>query len=305
MAITTTTNKSLIKVTVGTESGTWGPYINSNEDLLDNMLGGTATIALTNAPVVLSSAQYQCAFLRFTGAITADIALTFPAVGSFYTIINDTTNSSNFCLTAATTAAGGRTIGIPPGGMTDILTDSVNARFRGLPPVGTYWPYAGSSVPRWVAVCTIAPYLNCDGSAFSSAVYPNLHAAFNNSNILPDLRGRFLANLNQGTGRITGADILHIGGGAESVTLSSQNMPNYALPVTDPGHSHATSLDGQNVFHSGGAQETPGANNAKSTTLWNMSAAVTGITVNSGGGGVAVETIPPVCVGGITMVRAT
>src|SRR5512146_1656587 len=163
MAVTYTTNKSFAQVTVGTEAGTWGPFVNGNVGILDTMLGGVTTIALLNTPVVLSSAQYQCAFVRLTGAITANIALTFPPVGSFYTLINDCTNSSAFIVTAQTSVGGGRVIGLPPGTMTGIMTDGTNARYMNTPPVGSYWDYSGSSVPLWGDSCTVPPYLICDG----------------------------------------------------------------------------------------------------------------------------------------------
>ena len=306
MAITTTTNKSLIKVTVGTEAGTWGPYINTDQDLLDNMLGGTATIALTNAPVTLSSAQYQCAFLRFTGAITADVAITFPSVGSFYTIINDTTNSSNFNLTAKTTAAGGRIIGVPPGNMTDMLTDGVNARFRGLLPVGAYWDYAGSSVPRWVSACTVPPWIYCDGSAFSSATYPALNSLLNSVNV-PDLRGRIRGSYNDGTGRITAAggvdgNSLFASGGINTVTIGQTHIPSYSLTVNDPSHSHGLSY--ATGTHAGGGflDVTQIAASGLGVNI-NTATHATGITVDSAGSGTALATLPPMIIGGITMIR--
>lgn len=303
MAETYTTNKSFAMVTPGTDPGTWGPFVNLNPALLDNMLGGTATIAVLNAPVILSSAQYQCAFLRFTGAITADVAVTFPAVGSFYTIINDTTNSSNFCLTAATTAAGGRTIGIPPGSMTEIMTDGVNARYRGLPPVGTYWDYGGSSVPRWVNSCTIPPYLNCDGTVFSSATYPNLHAAFNNSNILPDARGRLRFAMNQTTGRITnvvsGVDGDTLFGAGGDQQFQSHNHTG-ALVTGGTAATIQYSVNSANWAAGGnatiiavGAGGSVATGNSHTHTL----------TVPSTGVGNS-QNMPPAYAGGITMIRA-
>lgn len=302
MAITTTTNKSLVKVTVGTESGTWGPYINGNQDLLDGFLGGIATIALTNSPVTLSSAQYQQSFIRFTGAITANIAITFPAVGSFYTIINDCTNSSNFNLTALTTATGGRQIGIPPGTMTPIMTDGSNARFTTLPAAGTLWHYVGSSTPAWVSACTVPPWLYCNGASFSSATYPTLNAILSGTT-LPDLRGRYLCSLNDGTGRIPGADTNLTGGGAATQTLSQANMPNYNLSVSDPGHVHTQ--NSATVYGDATASlQTVGGGANYNTNSHNTLTGFTGITVNSGGSGVGVSIIPPTQAVGITLVRA-
>lgn len=310
MAVTYTTNKSFAQVTVGTEAGTWGPYVNANAGLLDTMLGSVTTIALLNTPVTLSSAQYQCAFVRLTGAITANIALTFPPVGSFYTVLNDCTNSSAFVVTAQTSVGGGRVIGLPPGSMTGIMTDATNARYMSTPPVGSYWDYAGSSVPLWVTACTVPPYLNCDGTAFSSVTYPHLANALGGTT-LPDLRGRIRATLNQGTGRITSAgggvdgNTILANGGVQTNTLSSQNLPNIAFPVTDPGHAHAVrssaftaAAPGQSVVTSPLTSSTAGSANGDTNT------ALTGITVNSGGSGTAISNLPPMTISGITMVRS-
>lgn len=72
MTETTTPNKSFYQVVVGTDKDTWGPLVNQNTSLYDSALGGVATIALTNVPVVLSSAQYACNFLTFTGSTLTD-----------------------------------------------------------------------------------------------------------------------------------------------------------------------------------------------------------------------------------------
>lgn len=305
MAITTTTNKSLVKVTVGTESGTWGPYINGNEDALDNMLGGTATVALTNAPVVLSSGQYQCSFIRFTGAITADVPITFPSVGSFYTVINDTTNSSNFCVTLATTTAGSQAIGLPSGAVTDIMTDSANVRFRGLPHVGTYWDYSGSSVPRWVSACTVPPWLLCDGSTFAVATYPAL-SVIHNGGVLPDARGRMRMALDAGAGRVS-SGVSGVAGNTLFGTGGDQSMQQHNhtanSSVNDAGHIHNVIIN-TNAPGAGGGQ---GGGVGSVLVSSFVQTALTGITVatsiaNTGTGGS--QNMPPVYAGGITMVRA-
>lgn len=311
MAETYTTNKSFAMVTPGTDPGTWGPFVNLNPALLDNMLGGTATIAVLNAPVILSSAQYQCAFLRFTGAITADVAITFPAVGSFYTIINDTTNSSAFCLTMATTAAGGRTIGIPPGSMTEVMTDGVNARFRGLPPVGTYWDYSGSSVPRWVNSCTIPPYLSCDGTVFSSVTYPHLANALGGTT-LPDAPGRLRLALDGGAGRVSSAvsgvagNTLLAGGGDQQ--FQSHNHTGGLTTGTDNPRVNFWWLQGSPAMTTGGNNNVVNAVGS-SAGVFGVNQQVVqdththSVTIPSTGAGNS-QNMPPVYVGGITMVRA-
>ena len=295
-----TANKNLEQVAHGGDVGTWDTPTNANWGIVDNSLGGVTTIPLTNAPVTLSAAQYQCAFITFTGALTGNVAITFPAVGSFYTIQNLTSNTSAFQVTLTTGA--GQVIGCPWGEACDIFTDGTNVKFRSLAHhVGDYWDYGGSSVPAWVNACTVPPYLNCDGTSFSSATYPILTTIFGGTPTLPDSRGRARSALNQGSGRLTTAanavdgETLLAGGGG-TVTLSSVNLPNISFPVTDPGHTHSIPLSVSAGFAPGGGSlsYTPGITGS----------ATTGITVNSGGSGTPVTLATPTFIGGITMIRA-
>lgn len=309
MADPLTTNKSLAQPIVGTDVGTWGNPVNANTGIIDASFGGVTTIPLTNSNVVLSSAQYQNQFIRLTGNLSANISLTFPAIGSFFTIVNDTTSSAYY-VTMQTTAAGGRVIGMPCGSMIDVLTDGTNARFRNLPSVGTYWDFAGSSTPAWVDACTIPPYLYCNGAAFSSATYPTLSTLFNSAT-LPDFRGRSAFSFNDGTSRIVSSlagvdgNTIFAAGGNATVTLSSLHLPNTNFPVTDPGHSHTVTHDA-NSGSIGPEQSGAAGNigNFNSPATWTINAAFTGISVNSGGSGTPVTLVPPGQVIGIRLVRA-
>lgn len=300
-----TANKFLEQPARGSNVGVWDTPVNNNMGIIDNAFGGMATIALTNAPVILSSAQYQNIFITFTGALSGNCAITFPTVGSFYTVQNLTSNTSAFQVTLQTTAAGTQVIGCPWGEAFDIMTDaSGNVKFRNLDRVGTLWDYGGSSVPAWVSNCTVPPFLNCDGTAFSSATYPIL-ATILGATAVPDTRGRYRANLNQGTGRITAAaggidgNVNRTSGGQETVTLSSQHIP--PVPITDPGHSHT-------MFALSGSAPATGVTRVQVTTAgtsvtFTSSTATTGITAgNAVAAGFA--TLPPTVILGITMIRA-
>lgn len=70
MVSTFTTNKGLEKPGRGDQSGSWDTPVNNNSGIIDLSFGGVATILLTNSPVTLSSGQYQCVFLKFSGALT-------------------------------------------------------------------------------------------------------------------------------------------------------------------------------------------------------------------------------------------
>lgn len=302
----TTVNKLLAQPGRATDVDTWTGPINGNTDIVDNSFGGVATVALSSSPVSLSSAQYKCVFLRFTGALNANVPVTLPAVGSFYTVINDTTNSSAFYVTLKTTVAGSKQVGIPTN-MTDIMTDGSDVRFRNLPATGAYWNFSGSSAPAWNSACTVPPWLYCDGSTFASSVYPTLSVILN-STTLPDLRGRVAIYHNGGTGRVTSSqggvngDAVLSAGGGQTVVLSSVNLPNISFPVTDPGHTHASSQNGNTGSRTtAGGPGTGGYTNSANTVI---NSAFTGISVNSGGSGTPFAIVPPSIVAGLTMIRA-
>lgn len=300
-----TPNKGLEQPARGSNVGVWDTPVNNNMGIIDNAFGGMATIALTNSPVILSSAQYQCMFINFTGALSGDCAITFPTVGSIYTIQNLTSNTSSFQVSLQTTAPGTQLIVCPGGEAFDIMTDPVgNVKFRDLGRVGSYWDYAGSSVPRWVTACSVPPYLLCDGSPFSSGAYPVL-ATILGGTTLPDSRGRYRASLNDGTARITSGsstggidgNTKFASGGSQTTTLSSQNMP--PIPITDPGHSHLTpnssaSVTGGTNFSFGYVQPT--GTTRTSTDVTNITAGNASPTNFSN--------LPPTYIGGITMIRA-
>lgn len=321
-----TPNKFLEQPARGSNVGVWDTPVNSNTGIIDNSFGGMATIALTNSPVVLSSAQYQCAFITFTGALSGNCAISFPNVGSWYTVQNLTSNTSAFQVTLQSTVAGTQVIGCPWGEAFDIMSDSAgNMKFRNLGRIGSYWDDCGSSVPAWVSNCTVPPYLACDGSAFSSATYPILATRLGGTT-LPDARGRYRATLNSGTGRITSGsstggidgDTKLSAGGSQTTTLSSQHI---ALASESTGHNHT-------MFSSATAGTVTPVTSANQPTVVNSVGsdfsyviagislqAVYGLTGRSSQGSDGVVTVgssnpdnfsnlPPTYIAGITMIRA-
>lgn len=117
-------------------------------------------------------------------------------------------------------------------------------------PPGTILPYGGATAP--------AGFLNCDGTSYPKATYPNLAAVLNNgpsgpngsafggstSNFdVPDLRGRFLRGTDSGSGRDPNAGsrtAMKSGGnlGNSIGSIQDDSVRQHSHPITDPGHVH-------------------------------------------------------------------
>lgn len=280
--------------------------VNNNSDILDNALGTNTTINPGSGTTTLSTAQFQSAFLTFGSSLTGNCTIVFPvAQGKGFTIQHRATNSSLYTITLATTVSGGEAIACPPYEPFDIICDGTNIRFRNFGRIGEFVDYPGSSVPNWITACTIPPYLNCDGTTFSSATYPALASLTGTT--LPDSRGRVRATLNQGQSRITsgastgGVDgnTLYAAGGSQITTLSSQNVP--LVPITDSGHSHGIPINGQTGGLVGGAVTFYTVTGVAQTL--NSTTAVTGISAGSASP-TNFSNIPPAFISGITMIRS-
>jgi microcystin-dependent protein len=104
-------------------------------------------------------------------------------------------------------------------------------------PSGTVWTYAGTTIP--------AGWLLCDGSLLNRADQPNLFTAIGAAyNIggeatsqfrLPDCRGRVIAALDGGTGRLPGYTTVGVTGGAATVGGLSVNVTVPVLGVSVSG----------------------------------------------------------------------
>jgi microcystin-dependent protein len=320
MVSTFSPNIQLEEPARGDQVGTWDTPVNNNMTLLDLVTGGSVTIGLNNSPVVLAAAQFQSKTIVFNSTLTGSVAITFPS--SFtksYEIYNTCTGSSAFIVTLQTTVAGSRAVCAPPGEFVEIANVGGNLFYKNLGRIGTYWDYAGSSVPAWVSGCTVPPYLNCTGGTFSSATYPQL-AVILGSTTLPDSAGRARYTLNQGTGRLTSAgagidgNTIFAAGGNDGVMLSSAEIPTHSVGPT--ANNITLSPIGFNIPKANSAisqQPSPstGGNNVPTTPgSWsaltssdpfnpvNITTTYTNASQNK------VEATAPGYVGGITMIRA-
>jgi hypothetical protein len=249
--VTFTTAKGLYQVANSSYVGTWDIPTNSNWNVVDAALGQNVSIALAASPVILSQAQMQCSYIQFTGTLTANVAITFPQVGSplapitgSYTVFNNCAGSSVYTVTLKSTNPAGRVIGCIPGNAFDCITDGANFRYKNLPTIGTYMDFASNSYPPWVLACNVQfPYLYCDGSGFSAGQYPILAGMIGTT--LPDCRGRARFSMDGGTGRLPlngsvpnslDGNTLFAGGGLYYHYIANSEVPE--LSVYDPTHAH-------------------------------------------------------------------
>jgi microcystin-dependent protein len=139
-------------------------------------------------------------------------------------------------------------------------------------PAGTVAAFAGTAVP--------AGWLPCDGSTVSPALYPALFSAINtqyggdgtNTFVLPDLRGRTVLGVGQGSGLTNRA--LGDMGGEEKHTLSTAEMPS---------HTHRETGTNRLDVAQGGGIHVQDVDNATFAI----------ITTGATGGGQAHNTMPP------------
>lgn len=304
--------KNLELVARAGDVGTWDTPTNSNWSVVDACLGQNAVIPLNNSNVALSFSQAQCGQITFSSTLTGSVLITFPtSYTGPYIIQNLCTGTSAFTITLQT-SAGGQVVGCPQGDSFNVINDGTNLKFHNIGRVGSYWDYAGSSVPNWVSACTVPPWLNCDGTTFSGATYPSL-ATILAGTTLPDMRGTVRATLNQGTGRMTNvinASSVGVLGGADTLTLATSQIPSHthANFLSDPGHAHSGSVISQGTIQTGaGGQPGLGGNNTGGVAgVITVNANVTGASVTNAaaGGGGSHGNVQPTTIGGITMIRS-
>lgn len=306
--MTATTNIGLSTPAHGANVDTWdADPVNDNSGKLDACYGSVTSKGLTNANVALTAPEARVSVLRFSGALSGNVAINVSAIIKSWIVENTCTGA--FVVTI--TGGSGNVVGLPPGS-SQVYWDGTNVSFINLERIGAYWDYPGTAVPAWVAACTVPPYLLCDGSGFSSGTYPLL-AAIIGGTTLPDARGRSRFSLNGGTNRITlsggfGIDgnALFAGGGNQ--TLQTANLPPYtpsginapsSISIGNQGTGNTGTIvnDGVGPFNSTGIGTSWGLHQLNGTANAQTFS-------GSAQGGTSANTLPPGYVGGVTMIRA-
>ena len=107
------------------------------------------------------------------------------------------------------------------------------------------------------------------------------------SNNTPDLRDRFVVGA--GSAYSVGDN-----GGANSVTLSTAQLPSHNHSITDPGHVHSTSFDNKKYFPGGGSTTIGfGGAGGYPADIFSMNSQTTGISIANAGSGQSHENRPP------------
>lgn len=335
MAEPQTVNIGLIVPNTGDIPGLWGANaLNPDFVALDGYFGGIQTISLSNVPVTLTSpaaftptpsggpTQAQNAVLKLSGTLTSNVTITLPLPG--YYVIDSSglaaagiANGFNVILRAI---GSGLIIGVSPGNARHVYNDGTNVYYVGLPDIGTYVDYANAALAGWVAVCTVPPFLLCNGSTFNAVTYPILNVILG-GNTLPDFRGRSPYFLNGGTGRLTtaGAGIdgntPFAAGGSNGVPLAVNQVPSISASGTVtvfasgsssifvPGSTTANTFNPNfNFANPGGAGNiVPALNNTwAQITSWSGSNSLSYTNSSQ----VPIGSTTPGVVGGIRMIRA-
>lgn len=310
----TTTNRGYSVPTTGSQAGIWGSDdLNPNFVAIDQNLGAVSTVALSSVDVTLNSSQYVCGTIKFTGTLTANVTVTFPTVSGWWTVINACTGNFYIRLSCS---SGGLKICPPPGEATNIGFDGTDAFYKSLPHlVGSYWDYAGASVPVWVSGCSVPPYLHCNAGTFSQVTYPYLFSILGTTS-LPDSRGCTRIALNSGTGRVTAGasgingDARFSIGGGQVITLTDTTVPRTHVSVEafDLGHNHPASTNATSRDENApGILASPAAGRytggSPTVTIGTGYAQIIAGGFVDGLGGAHIN-MQPSYVGGITMIRA-
>lgn len=154
MASTYTDNFELVKQGVGDNVDTWGDPI-LNDQLIqrvDDALGKTTEIALTNSNVLLTQSQWRTKALLLTGTISADIAVSLPlsvnsvgsatAVGGEFIVDNQTVG--NFSVTVQTAVVASTGVEVPQGYRSTLYSDTINVAYADDQALSTVLTYPGN-----------------------------------------------------------------------------------------------------------------------------------------------------------------
>ena len=323
--MSTTNGRGLILPTVGSDTSTWGGYLNNNFAYITQMFGTVLSVNVASG-YALSTAETQNGTIQLTGNLTGNVDVTFPNVSGVWNIENRTVG--NFYVRLKTATGNNATIGIPQGKTSQIFVDitssSPGVKFINPADPGTYWDYASGTTPVWFSGCTSdgtvaqLPWVTCDGSAVSRTTYPYLYQAIGTTwgigdgtttfNV-PDLRNRARVSVFPSTPLLTsplnGATVGAVSStGGSNVVIAQANLPAVTLTTTiaagQGSHIHTITSGSAGGPTQGALNSIPalGSANTNVATLPEMSG-----TTPLGGSGTALATVQPTAIAGLTFIK--
>lgn len=144
MANTNTSQKGYVKQVTGENLDSWGAFLNTNWDAVDDNLGGVAAISLSNTDYTLNTTtEAPKLILNLTGTLTANINVIVPQKSGMYIVRRATTGA--FTVTVKTTAVSTTTVALPTAGISLLVVDTTfNVRLAAIPAVGgVSWSASG------------------------------------------------------------------------------------------------------------------------------------------------------------------
>jgi hypothetical protein len=280
-----TSRLRLVLPVTGELTGSWGDVVNAGlTQLVEDALSGTASISMSDANLTLSTAneapdQARNMFITLNGgALSAQRDVICPAVSKLYFVTNNTTGGQSIRFK---TPSGTGTV-IPPGQRAALYCDGVNVVVAGGSEFGLAVVNAVDAAAARAAI----------GAASLAQLYPvgSIYInATNDTNPATLLgvgtwvafgAGRVLVGFNAGDALFNAAE--KTGGSKDAIVVSHSHS------LTDPGHSHTTTLGIDQSSGLGFQKYFPGiGQNIQS------SSSTTGISVNSTGSSGANANLQP------------
>ena len=135
MSSSFTVNNGLEKPAAGDQEGQWGGTLNTNFDIIDRVLSGVGSVALsgtthtlTTSDGALSDGQFKV--INFTGALGANNTITISPndQDKLYFILNSTTDSgSSGPYSIIISQGSGANVTIPNGGFDIVIADGAGS----------------------------------------------------------------------------------------------------------------------------------------------------------------------------------
>jgi hypothetical protein len=208
---------------------------------------GAAPVALTNANVTLTSAQYSKPIIIFTGTLTGNVQVTFPGNVQDWYVVNQTTGA--FTLSAV--VSGGTPVVLAQGGATQLRGSSTNVNIDALqvaPATASQHAVQLGQV-RLRLTSNLALYVSATGSdsnngLTSGTAFATLQKAYSVLVQNYDLAGQYTATINIGAGTFpalnafgpvvgqNGTAAVILNGAGSTTIISTSTTGTNAISVT-------------------------------------------------------------------------